>query len=76
MNNQKEDIITPPKLAQLTTEQFKRHIAYKFRIGAILSGKPILENERLRFLELNNKNIVRVNIIANVVDKFVQEGDK
>ncbi len=76
MNNQKEDIITPSKLAQLSMEQFKRHIAYKFRIGAILSGKPILENERLKFLELNNKNIVRVNIIANVVDKFVQEVEK
>ena len=76
MNNQKEDIITPYKLAQLSMEQFKRHIAYKFRIGAILSGKPILENERLKFLELNNKNIVRVNIIANVVDKFVQEVEK
>ena len=76
MNNQKEDIITPSKLAQLSMEQFKRHIAYKFRIGAILSGKHILENERLKFLELNNKNIVRVNIIANVVDKFVQEVEK
>ena len=57
-------------------QQFKRHTAYKFRIGALLSGKPILENEKLRFLEINNKTIIRVNIIANVIDKFVQEGEK
>lgn len=61
---------------QFPTEQFKRNIAYKFRIGSLLVGKPILENERLRFLEINNKNIVRVNIIANITDKFVQEGEK
>lgn len=59
-----------------STEQFKRHIAYKFRIGAILSGKPILDNDRLKFLEINNKQIIRANIIANITDKFVQEGEK
>ncbi len=59
-----------------TTEQFKRHIAHKFRIGKILSGKPILENDRLRFIEIENKTIIRVNLIANVIDKFVQEGEK
>ncbi len=58
------------------TEQFKRHIAYKFRIGKILSGKPILENDKLRFLEIDNKTIIRTNVIANVIDKFVQEGEK
>lgn len=61
---------------QLASEPIRRHIAYKFRIGTILSGKPILENERLRFIEINNKNIVRVNIIANIIDKFIQEGEK
>ena len=79
--NQKEETITANASSQmlpssLAKEQLKRNIAYKFRIGAILSGKPILENERLRFLELNSKNIVRVNIIANIVDKYIQEGEK
>ncbi len=74
--NQKEEIVTASTPSNISTEQFKRHTAYKFRIGTILSGKPILENERLRFLEINNKNIIRVNIIANVVDKFLQEGEK
>ena len=57
-------------------EQFKRNIAYKFKIGTILSGKPIIENERLRFVEIGDKKAVRVNLIANVVDKFIQEGEK
>lgn len=62
--------------ATASTEQFKRHTAYKFKIGAILAGKPFLENERLKFVEINNKQIIRVNIIANITDKFVQEGEK
>lgn len=57
-------------------EQYKRNIAYKFRIGNIISGKPVVENERLRFVELNGRNIIRVNIIANIIDKFIQEGEK
>ena len=58
------------------TEQFKRNVAYKFRIGQILSGKPIMENEKLKFLELSEKQVVRVNLIANVIDKYIQEGEK
>lgn len=57
-------------------EQFKRHTAYKLRIGDILIGKPILEEERFRFLELGDKNIVRVNIIGNIVDKYESEGER
>ncbi len=75
-NNQKEDIVAMPVSSNLTTDQYKRHVAHKFRIGTILTGKPILENDRLRFVELNNKNVIRVNIIANIVDKFLQEGEK
>ena len=57
-------------------DQFKRHIAYKFRIGDILIGKPILEGERFKFVELGNRNIVRVNIIGNIVDKYESEGER
>ena len=81
--NQKEEIpistqITPQLTEPIypSIEQFKRHTAYKFRIGTIIAGRPILENERLRFIEINNKQVSRVNIIANIVDKFVQEGEK
>lgn len=73
--NQKEET-NSGLITNLSTEQFKRHIAYKFRIGTLLTGKPIFENERLRFIEMNDKNIIRINIIGNVVEKFIQEGEK
>ncbi len=57
-------------------EPMKRNVAYKLRIGDILKGKPIIEDGRFRFLELGDKNIVRVNLLANVVDKFVNDGEK
>lgn len=57
-------------------QTFKRHIAYKMRIGEILAGKPILENERFKVLELGDKKIARVNVIANVIDKYIQEGER
>ncbi|GAJ19673.1 unnamed protein product, partial [marine sediment metagenome] len=55
-------------------EQFKRHIAFKLRIGDILSGKPVINSERFTHLELDDKKIIRVNVVGNVVDKFETEG--
>lgn len=60
----------------MAEQQFKRNIAYKFRIGDLLIGKPIFDSERFSFLELGNKKIVRVNVIGNIVDKFDSEGEK
>ncbi|MBS3081528.1 hypothetical protein J4416_01140 [Candidatus Pacearchaeota archaeon] len=57
-------------------EEFKRHTAYKLKIGDILAGNHIIDGERLKFIEVNGKNIARVNLIANVVDKFVQDEEK
>jgi len=63
----------------------KREVAHKLRIGDILNGNPIIEQEtteqgiareRFKFLELNSKQIQRVNIVANVIDKFISEGEK
>ncbi len=59
----------------------KRETAHKLRIGDLLRGNPIFQdsedmNKRLKFLELGNRQIVRVNIIANVVDKYESQGDK
>ena len=34
------------------------------------------DNEKLKFVEIDNKQIIRTNIIANITDKFVQEGEK
>ncbi|MBU0906755.1 MAG: OB-fold nucleic acid binding domain-containing protein [Nanoarchaeota archaeon] len=59
-----------------TQEVLKRKVAYKVRIGQINEAKQNLENERLRNIEVNGKEVVRVNLIANVVDKFLQEGEK
>src|SRR3989344_77926 len=61
---------------QVFDEGFKRHIAYKFRIGGILSGRPILEADKLRGVELGGKKVSRVNVVANIIDKYVQDGEK
>jgi RPA family protein len=57
-------------------QQFKRHIAYKFRIGELLIGKPIFDGERFSFIELGDKKIIRVNVVGNIVDKYNIEGDR
>ncbi len=62
-------------------EQKKRETAYKFRINDVLRGTQIFEelegmNKRLKFVELGDKKIVRVNIIANIVDKYESEGER
>lgn len=67
-------------------EQIKRAIAYKLRVGELLRGNQIIDqsqisdlnkriNSRLLYLELGDKKIVRVNLIANVVDKFESQGE-
>lgn len=56
-------------------EQIKRNIAYKLRIGDLEKGKQIIENEKFLFLELGEKKIVRVNIIANVIEKYESESE-
>jgi RPA family protein len=57
-------------------EQYKRNIAFKYRIGDLLIGKAIFDGERFSFLELGDKKIVRVNILGNIVDKYESEGEK
>ncbi|MBD3252234.1 hypothetical protein GF386_00705 [Candidatus Pacearchaeota archaeon] len=58
----------------------KRETAYKLRIGDLIKANQIFEeseslNKRLRFVELGDKKITRVNIIANVIDKYEGEGE-
>ena len=57
-------------------DEFKRKIAYKVRIGDILIGKPIFSEDRFLHLEHGNKNISRVNLIGNIVDKYSTEGER
>jgi len=56
--------------------QYKRNVAYKLRIGDILSGTPVIEGERFSFLELNGKKIIRINVIGNITDKYESEGER
>ena len=58
------------------TDQYKRNIAYKLRIGDILLGKPIFDQDKFIYLELGDKKISRVNVIGNIVDKYEAEGEK
>jgi len=60
----------------MVDQQYKRNIAYKLRIGDILIGKPIFDNEKFLYLELGDKKISRVNIIGNIVDKYETDGDR
>ena len=62
--------------APIGQEIRKRNVAFKLRIGDILKGVPMMDEGRFLFLELGDKRVVRVNVLANCVDKFVQEGDK
>ncbi len=57
-------------------ETKKRNTAFKLRIGEVLKGKPVINENRFQFLEIGDKNVVRVNIIANVIDKYVSDGEK
>jgi len=59
-----------------STQSYKRNTAYKFKVGQIMSGKPIIDNERLTHVEIDGKKVVRINLIANIVEKFMQEGEK
>jgi RecG-like helicase len=57
-------------------ETKKRNTAYKLRIGDVLKGKPIIQEGKFLFLEIGDKKVVRVNILANVIDKYVSDGEK
>lgn len=60
----------------MAEDKFKRHIAFKFRIGDIISGRPKIEGDRFLYLELDGKNVVRVNMIGNVIEKYDATGEK
>ena len=63
-------------MVENTGEVRKRNVAYKLRIGDVLKGVPMMDEGKFLFLELGDRKVVRVNLLANCVDKFVQEGEK
>ncbi|MFA5174132.1 MAG: OB-fold nucleic acid binding domain-containing protein [Candidatus Pacearchaeota archaeon] len=64
----------------------KRETAYKIRIGDLLRGNQIFDetpqepgqtaNKRLLHVSLGDKKLVRINIIANVIEKYQSEGER
>src|SRR3989338_2082231 len=62
----------------MAEQKFKRHTAYKLRIGDVLVDKPVMNGEKFGFLELGSKKVMRVNILGNIVDKYESEerGDR
>lgn len=63
-------------IAEEQQQQFKRNVAYKMRVGEIFAGKVILDGERFKFLETPGRQVVRINLVANVIDKYIQDGEK
>ncbi|MBR9705908.1 hypothetical protein GOV14_02630 [Candidatus Pacearchaeota archaeon] len=64
----------------MSPEIRKRETAYKVKIGELLRANQIFEeseslNKKLKFVELGNKNLLRINIIANVIDKYESQGE-
>lgn len=57
-------------------QQFKRNTAYKLRIGDLLVGKQVVNDEKFNFLELGSKKVVRVNLLGNIVDKYESDGER
>ena len=60
----------------MADQKFKRNTAYKLRIGDILVGKPIFDNDKYLYMELGDKKISRVNVIGNIVDKYESDGER
>ena len=51
----------------------QRQTACKAWIGDLLKGNLAFDGERFNFIEVAHKKISRVNIIANVIDKYESE---
>ncbi|MBT4135599.1 hypothetical protein HOD75_03035 [archaeon] len=64
----------------MPTEIRKRETAHKLRIGDLLKGNQVYEEDsekkRLRFIEIGDKQVLRINLIANVIDKYISEGER
>ena len=51
-------------------DKFQRQTAYKMQISDILKGKINFEGDRILNVEISGKEVLRVNIIANIVEKY------
>jgi RPA family protein len=53
----------------------KRNTAFKLRISDLNRGE-VISDGKMNFIEIDGKHIIRANVIANVIDKFISEGEK
>lgn len=60
----------------INTESRKRNVAHKIRINDIVNGSKSYADDKFIFMSIGSENIVRVNIVASCIDKFVSEGDR
>ena len=52
---------------------FKRQTAYKIRIGDIFKGKPIMDNNRLTFIELGDRILIgRYWVKGETIEKEIR----
>ena len=64
----------------MSPELRKRETAHKIRVGDLLKANPVYEesealNKRLKFIQLGDKTILRVNIVSNIIDKYESQGE-
>ena len=61
---------------EISENNRKRNVAYKLRISDLLNGHKFASEGRFLYLELGDKKVVRVNLLANCIDKYSSDGDK
>ena len=54
----------------------QRQTAHKIQAGDILLGQPIFDGDRFSALEHSGVRVSRVNILGNIIDKYVNEEKK
>ena len=62
------DIISGTLIVEDIPQEVSPNPSESFGSGAV--------KERFRFLEIGDKRIIRINVIANIIDKFASEGEK
>ncbi len=55
------------------TEQIKRQTAFKFWIKDILNGEAKVDERGMRYFLIKDKRALRVNILAHVIQKYINE---
>lgn len=53
--------------------QPKRQTAYKFWIKDLAEAEAQVNNEGMMFFKVRDKEVIRVNVLANVIHKYVSE---